>query len=31
MCLAAKNAVAERVVRPDDHGVGYGAVPAFSK
>ena len=31
MCLAAKNAVAERVIRPDDHGVGHGAVPALSK
>lgn len=31
MCLAAKNAMAERVIRSDDHGVGCGAVPAFSK
>ena len=31
MCLLAKNAVAERVIRPDNTGVNYGAVPAFSK
>lgn len=31
MCLAAKNAMAERVIRSDDHCVGCGAVPAFSK